>query len=738
VIDRIKRCVWCVLVLCIHLFLTPITTNAAAVFQPGDVSPASAPSGNQGSAILRVELAVERKDVTPGEFINYELTVANSTRSEAASDTRILTMLPGGFRYKSGSAQLNGIGCPDPSVSADGQSMVFLVGNLAPEHSATVSFLSEVTAVSKSSRAVSYASAISRGGGNSNIAIATVQVRHNTLRTKADLSESPQIAAIAATASVVPQETPRSSAVQTPEITAPASVDTSVSAQAASAAENVPAQEASPSSAPVTAPDSAKSPANGVDTGVAASPTENLAGLAGMSDISVLSDADGLFVQNMAKNQIVENESAGLVTETNLLASIYAGRNFSRDSHAASARTEQAKAQTGQALALLLPSVAVRANYGLEISDPSVAIDKDTGRPISSDMHSRTDASLTVRQSLFDLPSFRDWQRRKVIEQARGENYRVSDGDTYISTANAYLSLVSSRLQVDMTRDFETQLADLLSYIEKRASAGAASVSDMARVRARRQATLSSRLEQESAHAAAGIEFVRLTNIVPKRIRIPVPDDIGASQLPKTLDVAVTTAMKSNPEIASLNAEIEAATIDKTAAKARYLPRVDAEYSNNYSLHAGGSTSSAGQKDQRLMMVLNWSLYSGGADYQNHVERTARHKELQYRLDDQRRRVVQTLSANYATLATTRERITSGYQELKSISTAAEAMSKRMLSGNQSLLDLLDVYDRFYQVRSRLVTLHILEMNTVAQLVRLTLGTPDPASEAKPQQSVIR
>jgi len=47
-----------------------------------------------------------------------------------------------------------------------------------------------------------------------------------------------------------------------------------------------------------------------------------------------------------------------------------------------------------------------------------------------------------------------------------------------------------------------------------------------------------------------------------------------------------------------------------------------------------------------------------------------------------------------------------------------------MLSGNQSLLDLLDVYDRFYQARARLVNLHILEMSTVTQLVRLTYGTP--------------
>ncbi|NTV50669.1 MAG: TolC family protein [Geobacteraceae bacterium] len=451
---------------------------------------------------------------------------------------------------------------------------------------------------------------------------------------------------------------------------------------------------------------------------------QSLVGLVGKFEIPVFADVGGEFTRNIAGNQILENETAGEIGETNLTESIRAGRDFSRESLAANMRTEQAKAQTGQALAILLPSVSVRASSGSENSAPSVAIDSATGKPRSSDTHNRTDLSLTVRQPLFDLPSFLDWRRRGVVENSRNESYRVSDGDAYISSVNAYLSLVSSRLQTDMTRDFEAQLNELLVYVEKRASAGAASVSDMARVRARSQGAMSSRLEQESAHAASGVEFVRLTNLVPRTVRLPELADVGALKLPESLDVAVTTAMLYNPEIATLNAELQAAKMDQSVAKSRFLPRVDAEYTDNYSLHAGGDTSSAGQRDKRLMMVLNWSLFSGGSDYKYHIERIARHKELQYRLDDQRRRIVQTLSANYATLATTRERLNAGYRELKSMSTAAEAMSKRMLSGNQSLLDLLDVYDRYYQARVRLVNLHVLEMSTVTQIVRLTIGTP--------------
>lgn len=457
----------------------------------------------------------------------------------------------------------------------------------------------------------------------------------------------------------------------------------------------------------------------------------SLVGLVGKFEIPVAVDTGGEFVKLLASNPLLANEPAGMIDETNLSESVRAGRSYSRETLAAGARTDQAKAQTGQALALMLPSVSVRASVGSETSTPSVALGSD-GKPISSESHNRKDVAFTVRQPLFDLPSYYDWRRRKIVENAKNEGQRATDADAYLATANSYLSLVSSRLQADLTRDFEAQLMELQTYIEKRTKAGAASVSDMARVRARSQAAISSRLEFESAHAAAGIEFVRLTNVVPRMVRLPEAEDVGASKMPESLDKAVTLAMVNNPEITSLTGEMQAARMDKTTAKSRFLPRFDLEYTDNYSLHAGGDRSNTGQRDQRVMFVLNWNLFSGGGDYRYHNERSSRYTELKYRLDDQRRRIVQGLSASYATLTTTRERINSGYSELRSISTAAEAMSKRMLSGNQSLLDLLDVYDRHYQVRVRLVNLHILEMNTVAQVVRLVKGIPSEESKNTP------
>jgi hypothetical protein len=117
---------------------------------------------------------------------------------------------------------------------------------------------------------------------------------------------------------------------------------------------------------------------------------QNLAELIGKPEISVLADVDGQFVKNISEIPSIGKEVASTVDDANLLASVRAGRSFSRENLAALARTEQAKAQTGQAFALLLPSVAARASYGSETSSPSVEVNAN-GDLVASSSHMRTD-----------------------------------------------------------------------------------------------------------------------------------------------------------------------------------------------------------------------------------------------------------------------------------------------------------------------------------------------------------
>ncbi len=450
---------------------------------------------------------------------------------------------------------------------------------------------------------------------------------------------------------------------------------------------------------------------------------KSLTGLIGQLEVIVGADARKEFMQGIAGFTGGDASQVQQISSLDLSQAIKASMGFSRDVLIASARMDQAKAQTGQARAFMLPSLLLNHKAGNEISRPGSQIDAVTGREVSKSNHYRRDSIITLKQPIFDLPGLYDYKRRQVIEESRAEGVRASEGDAYLATVNAYLSLASTRLQANMAIDYENQLKGLFEYIEKRATAGAASNSDKERVRARSLSARSSRVEQEAANAAAGVELVRLINLAPNSLRLPELEDLGASVVPKTLEDAMPRAIEANPDIATLKAELRAADLDKNVATSKLLPRFDVEYTDSDILHAGGQLS--GQADQRLMMVMNWSVFNGGSDMKLRDEKSARYMELSYRLDDQQRKVIQSLSAQYATLEATRSRILDGYRELESIATAAKAMSARMVSGNQSLLDMLDVYDRYYQARTRLVTLHIQEMTATAQIARLVQGMPN-------------
>lgn len=420
-------------------------------------------------------------------------------------------------------------------------------------------------------------------------------------------------------------------------------------------------------------------------------------------------------------------EPPSTVESISLPEAIQVTLGFSREVKAAQARVDLADSQLNQARALLRPNVTFKKGYGREISAPGSTTDPATTKPYVRHEHNRSDQSLSLRQPLYDAQSFRDWKRRDLIVDSRTASLRSTETDAYLSTVDAYLGMASSRLMSELSRVYERQLEQLLDYITQRAAAGASSESDMQRVRARTLTARSSRLEQDAANAAAVVEFVRLTNVVPKTLLLPKRDEIG-SVTPESFEANLQKVLEQNHELRALQLDLEAADRDIHVAKARYLPRLDLELSDQRTNNAGGPTGL--QHDQRAMVVFNMNLYAGHADFYLIKEKEARRDELRWRADDLRRRLSQDIATQYATLESTRLRLVSGYKEWTAIASAARSVSERMLSGNQSLMDVMDVVDRTYQARSKLVNLHIQEIAAMARIQHL-LGQTNAEAVAK-------
>jgi uncharacterized repeat protein (TIGR01451 family) len=152
------------------------------VVNPGPALNIDLPLAPDGD--LQITKAAGKAVVGEGEFVPYTLTLRNNMATPATG-VLIADRLPQGFRYQPGSARLNGAALANPVISADGRSLTFSLGSLAPNIIAALRYVAEVTIAARPGQAENIATVA--GGFTSNTARATVTVREDLMRSKAIL-----------------------------------------------------------------------------------------------------------------------------------------------------------------------------------------------------------------------------------------------------------------------------------------------------------------------------------------------------------------------------------------------------------------------------------------------------------------------------------------------------------------------------------------------------------------------
>lgn len=132
------------------------------------------------SSVLFLTKAASKQKVFHGEFLQYRLTLQNSSPVTAA---KITDRLPLGFRYRSGSTKINGAASGNPAISSDGRTLTFSLGDMATAKTTTVTYVVEVSAGAKTGKAENVANA-QASSTISNTARATVMVTEDFFMSK--------------------------------------------------------------------------------------------------------------------------------------------------------------------------------------------------------------------------------------------------------------------------------------------------------------------------------------------------------------------------------------------------------------------------------------------------------------------------------------------------------------------------------------------------------------------------
>ncbi|RZK00600.1 MAG: DUF11 domain-containing protein [Novosphingobium sp.] len=130
------------------------------------------PMDRQGETKLLLTKAASVREASPGDFVQYRVTVAN--RGEvAARSVHVTDLLPQGLRYERGSTR----GADEPEVASDGRSMAFLIPTIAAGTSIDLSYIVTVAPGAPRGEAVNRVLASGEGGLTGNEAAAPVRIK---------------------------------------------------------------------------------------------------------------------------------------------------------------------------------------------------------------------------------------------------------------------------------------------------------------------------------------------------------------------------------------------------------------------------------------------------------------------------------------------------------------------------------------------------------------------------------
>jgi outer membrane protein TolC len=363
----------------------------------------------------------------------------------------------------------------------------------------------------------------------------------------------------------------------------------------------------------------------------------------------------------------------------------------------------------------------------------------------------REERMLTATQSLFDYGAWSEVARLNRMRDAAEYGAKGARLKSVLDASGSFLRLFQNSLALRFAEDYEGALMTLYSRIEDRVAAGASSQADQERVKGRRVNARSTVLDAKNALEVELTGFQKITGFRPQRLMLP-PDWI--LPVPEDIDLAVEAASQSNPALMADLKQAEATLAELKKAKGAFLPQVALEFSDSITKGTGGtrvpivtsdgpnwvldadgkptaeynSGSSKGEKPNyekrivSLMLTMNWSLFSGGADFYQHRAIAEKYNEAMFRLLDTRRELEEKLRASFESLATTALRTQEIAKEMEANQQVVESFTEQMFVANRSLLDVLDAHQKLYQSRLDYLRLLIAEAN-LAYDVLYNIGT---------------
>ncbi len=361
-----------------------------------------------------------------------------------------------------------------------------------------------------------------------------------------------------------------------------------------------------------------------------------------------------------------------------------------------------------------------RPQVNLE-ADAGVERNRISNRNPESVRQDRHGAALSLNQLLWDGGAVRHELGRLGHDKlARYFELLDTTEQTAFEAARAYQDVLRFRRLVELAEDSYVQHRYALQQIQARFKAGVGRGVDHEQALAR-VALAESNLSTEVANLHdVTARYARIVGEAPPPKLPPAPTMAGA--MPTSPGEVMAEALRQNPAINAAIENLRAARELAEQRRSALQPRVEARVRGGGGRNFDGVTGQ--REDGTAQIVLNWSLYDGGAN-QARIRQQARLVDQAADLRDKAcRDVRQNAAVAYNDTRKLQEQLEALDRNVLAIEKARDAYRQQFEIGQRSLLDLLNAENELYTARRAYANaqydLEIARLRTLAAMQRLT------------------
>jgi len=390
------------------------------------------------------------------------------------------------------------------------------------------------------------------------------------------------------------------------------------------------------------------------------------------------------------------------------------------------ARFKAKEEDVNRAFAGYLPTIDLTAGYGYEYTDTPgyrrSAVDGEDGKTELA----RGEFGISIKQMLFDgMFTSNEVKRTKFEASAEQWTLIANAEDLALQVSKAYLNFLKTEALIKLAEKNIASHQEIYDQIKERTDSGLGSIADLSQVTGRLARAQANMISARNNSLDARTQFIRLVNMQPKELVLPVPD---ADMLPKDKNRGLELALENHPIIRSAQQDINAAQSFKSSINASYYPslslEVDANSDNDLAGESGinrfGTDVGGHRNDATVMLRMRYNLFSGGKDVANKRNAAYKVSEAQEINYSAHRQVTESYGLAWNAFEMLGLQKNYIKQHIITAKDTQVVYKQQFDIGQRSLLDLLDTENELFQARQDYLDAEFNELSARYRLLNAT------------------